>query len=40
MSTSSNYDKRGVSAAKPDVHNAIKNLDMGLYPKAFCKNIS
>lgn len=37
MSTSSNYDKRGVSAAKPDVHNAIKNLDMGLYPKAFCK---
>ena len=37
MKNSSNYDKRGVSAAKPDVHNAIKNLDMGLYPKAFSK---
>ena len=28
---------RGVSASKEDVHNAIKNLDKGLYPKAFCK---
>lgn len=37
MSTSSNYDNRGVSAAKPDVHNAIQDLDMGLYPKAFSK---
>ncbi|MBN1113622.1 MAG: phosphoribosylformylglycinamidine cyclo-ligase [Bacteroidales bacterium] len=31
--------KRGVSASKEDVHNAIKNLDKGLYPKAFCKII-
>ena len=30
---------RGVSAAKEDVHNAIKNIDKGLYPKAFCKII-
>lgn len=30
---------RGVSAAKEDVHNAIKNVDKGLYPKAFCKII-
>lgn len=37
MENSSNYDNRGVSAAKPDVHNAIKDLDMGLYPKAFSK---
>ncbi|MGB1017746.1 MAG: AIR synthase-related protein [Chitinophagales bacterium] len=37
MSQDSNYDNRGVSAAKPDVHNAIKDLDMGLYPKAFSK---
>jgi len=29
--------KRGVSASKDDVHNAIKNLDKGLFPKAFCK---
>lgn len=33
------YDRRGVSATKEDVHNAIKNLDKGLYPKAFCKII-
>lgn len=33
------YDLRGVSAAKEDVHNAIKNVDKGLYPKAFCKII-
>ena len=30
---------RGVSASKEDVHNAIKNVDKGLYPKAFCKII-
>ncbi len=30
---------RGVSAAKEDVHSAIKNIDKGLYPKAFCKII-
>ncbi|HZK03947.1 MAG TPA: AIR synthase related protein [Bacteroidaceae bacterium] len=31
------YMQRGVSASKEDVHNAIKNIDKGLYPKAFCK---
>ncbi|HRW21165.1 MAG TPA: phosphoribosylformylglycinamidine cyclo-ligase, partial [Bacteroidales bacterium] len=31
------YIKRGVSAGKEDVHNAIKKLDKGLFPKAFCK---
>ncbi|MDD5345163.1 MAG: AIR synthase-related protein [Proteiniphilum sp.] len=31
------YDQRGVSASKEDVHKAIKNIDKGLYPKAFCK---
>ena len=35
--TSDKYMKRGVSASKEDVHNAIKNLDKGLFPKAFCK---
>lgn len=33
------YDLRGVSASKDDVHNAIKNIDKGLFPKAFCKII-
>ncbi len=33
------YNQRGVSATKEDVHNAIKNIDKGLYPKAFCKVI-
>ena len=33
------YNMRGVSASKEDVHNAIKNIDKGLYPKAFCKII-
>ena len=33
------YLQRGVSAAKEDVHNAIKNIDKGLYPQAFCKII-
>lgn len=31
------YSQRGVSASKEDVHEAIKNIDKGLYPKAFCK---
>lgn len=35
----SRYDKRGVSASKDDVHAAIKNIDKGLYPNAFCKII-
>ena len=33
------YNLRGVSASKEDVHNAIKNIDKGLFPKAFCKII-
>jgi phosphoribosylformylglycinamidine cyclo-ligase len=33
------YNLRGVSASKEEVHNAIKNIDKGLYPKAFCKII-
>ncbi len=33
------YNLRGVSASKEDVHNAIKNVDKGLFPKAFCKII-
>jgi phosphoribosylformylglycinamidine cyclo-ligase len=37
MSGLGRYDQRGVSASKEDVHNAIKNIDKGLYPKAFCK---
>ncbi|MUH37878.1 phosphoribosylformylglycinamidine cyclo-ligase [Zobellia amurskyensis] len=36
-STSERYSQRGVSASKEDVHNAIKNIDKGLFPKAFCK---
>lgn len=34
------YNLRGVSASKEDVHNAIKNIDKGLYPKAFCKIVA
>lgn len=34
---SQRYNERGVSASKEDVHNAIKNIDKGLFPKAFCK---
>src|SRR5690554_7750607 len=34
---SKRYAQRGVSAAKEDVHNAIKNVDKGIFPKAFCK---
>ena len=37
MAIESKYSKRGVSSTKEDVHAAIKNLDKGLYPKAFCK---
>jgi phosphoribosylformylglycinamidine cyclo-ligase len=33
------YNRRGVSAGKEDVHNAIKNIDKGIFPKAFCKII-
>lgn len=33
------YNLRGVSASKEDVHNAIKNIDKGVFPKAFCKII-
>lgn len=36
---SQRYDLRGVSAAKEDVHNAIKNVDKGIFPHAFCKII-
>lgn len=41
ISTMSNeqYMQRGVSASKEDVHNAIKNVDKGLFPQAFCKII-
>ncbi|MGB2327792.1 MAG: AIR synthase related protein [Flavobacteriaceae bacterium] len=34
---SKRYAQRGVSASKEDVHNAIKNIDKGLFPKSFCK---
>ncbi len=37
--SSKRYSQRGVSADKEDVHNAIKNIDKGLFPKAFCKII-
>lgn len=39
MSADNRYMARGVSASKEDVHNAIRNIDKGLYPKAFCKII-
>jgi phosphoribosylformylglycinamidine cyclo-ligase len=39
MSEPSRYGQRGVSSSKEDVHAAIKNIDKGLYPKAFCKII-
>ena len=39
MDMNNRYMMRGVSATKEDVHNAIKNIDKGLYPKAFCKII-
>ena len=34
--TNNRYMMRGVSAAKEDVHNAIKNIDKGIFPQAFC----
>jgi phosphoribosylformylglycinamidine cyclo-ligase len=37
MISSQKYDQRGVSASKDDVHQAIKNIDKGIFPKAFCK---
>lgn len=37
MSSDSRYNQRGVSASKEDVHNAIKNIDKGVFPQAFCK---
>jgi phosphoribosylformylglycinamidine cyclo-ligase len=37
MISSQRYDQRGVSASKDDVHNAIKDIDKGIFPKAFCK---
>jgi phosphoribosylformylglycinamidine cyclo-ligase len=37
MATESKYNKRGVSSTKEDVHAAIRNIDKGLYPNAFCK---
>lgn len=37
---SDRYNQRGVSASKEDVHQAIKNLDKGLFPNAFCKIVS
>jgi len=39
MDTTQRYDQRGVSASKEDVHQAIKNIDKGIFPKAFCKII-
>jgi phosphoribosylformylglycinamidine cyclo-ligase len=39
MISSQRYDQRGVSASKDDVHQAIKNIDKGIFPKAFCKII-
>lgn len=40
MTIESRYNRRGVSASKEDVHNAIKNVDKGLFPKAFCKVVA
>jgi phosphoribosylformylglycinamidine cyclo-ligase len=40
MISSQRYDQRGVSASKDDVHNAIKNIDKGIFPKAFCKIVA
>ncbi len=39
MPTNSKYNLRGVSSSKEDVHAAIKNIDKGIYPNAFCKII-
>ena len=37
MKDESRYAQRGVSSAKEEVHSAIKDIDKGLFPKAFCK---
>lgn len=37
MTDNQRYTQRGVSASKEDVHNAIRNVDKGIFPKAFCK---
>src|SRR5665648_127804 len=37
MADNSRYSKRGVSSGKEDVHSAIRNVDKGLFPGAFCK---
>ena len=37
MTNPSRYEQRGVSATKDEVHAAIKGMDKGLYPNAFCK---
>ena len=37
MNSNERYNQRGVSASKEDVHNAIKKVDKGIFPKAFCK---
>ena len=39
MDSNQRYIRRGVSASKEDVHEAIRNIDKGLFPKAFCKII-
>ncbi len=39
MTEQSKYNQRGVSASKEDVHSAIKNIDKGIFPNAFCKVI-
>ena len=39
MAQESRYNQRGVSASKEDVHNALKNIDKGVFPNAFCKII-
>ena len=39
MSDSDRYEQRGVSSSKEDVHRAIKDIDKGIFPKAFCKII-
>lgn len=39
MINEARYDRRGVSASKEDIHVALKNIDKGLYPDAFCKVI-
>ena len=39
MNESTRYSQRGVSSSKEEVHEAIQNVDKGLFPKAFCKII-